>query len=110
MVFADQTTDAGTLGIPAEARGVFAVGAHGANDKVQAYSAEGPPAFADLAPGPQLYERDQLQVVPAGQTAAFGTSLAASYTAGWAASVSSDGFQRERMMWFLQARQGKVGQ
>lgn len=107
VVFADFYTDAGTLGVPAEARGIWTVGAVEERGKKRPYSAEGPPAFSGLRMGPVLYAPDALQLGEAGHGGAFGTSVAASLTAGWVAAVGSETFQRERMLLWLGSVRGK---
>jgi len=107
IVFAEAATDAGTLGIPAEARGMVVVGAIDEKGRKELFSAEGPPAFAALGAGPTLYAPDRLQLAPKGQGITFGSTNSASLAAGWLAAAFTDAFQRERVLFWLNAARGK---
>src|SRR5205823_1436308 len=75
-VFADFATGMGTVGMPADARALVAVGAAGFDSRPEPYSAKGPPAHLDYFTCPQAlaYDRLDLGVDPPG--VAFGTSVA----------------------------------
>jgi len=90
-VFLDFPTDAGSIGVPADAREVIAVGAADLSGKAQPYSAKGPPANLGLLLKPDTLAYDRLRVAPEGVGRAYGTSLAAPFAAGMAATMLSAG-------------------
>jgi hypothetical protein len=104
-VFADYWTDAGTVGMPVDSRGVVSVGAADLDGRPQPYSATGAPAFVELACRPTLLAYDALQLDGG---AAFGTDVANAYAAGTAATLLSAGTPREPLRTWLLAQGGKV--
>ena len=105
VVFADFPTDAGTIGMPADARNVISVGAANFNNKPQSYSAFGSPAGMEMASRPWLYAYDELELAPGG---AFGTSVSAAFAAGTTAAMLTGKMPREQMLQILRSQQGKV--
>jgi hypothetical protein len=107
-VFADFPTDMGTVGMPADARALLAVGAAGFDDRPEPASAKGPPAHLDYFICPQVlaYDRLDLGVDPPG--VAFGTSLATPFAAGTAASLHSAGLTYPQLLRQLRLRPGTV--
>jgi hypothetical protein len=107
-VFADFATDQGSVGSPGDARSVITVGAADRQDKPRPYSAGGPLAFAELATKPTLLAYDGLQVGPEGTGGAFGTSVAAPFAAGTAATLMSAGMSRDNVLKLLKQQNGRV--
>jgi hypothetical protein len=104
-VFADFTTQSGTIGTPADSRGVISVGAADLDGKARADSAVGSLPFVELSQRPMVLAYDALQLE--GGTA-FGSSIANAYAAGTAAAMLSAGAPRERLRVWLQGQEGKV--
>jgi hypothetical protein len=107
-VFADFPTDVGSIGVPADAHQVIAVGAADLSGKVQPYSAKGPPANLELLRKPDVLAFDGLGVAPEGNPRAYGTSLATPFAAGLAATLRSAGASPQRILHLLQAQPGQV--
>ncbi len=109
VVLMDHYTEEGAMGVPADSRGVITVGAATHEAKSFAASALGPPAFLDLAGDqPDLWAFADLNVVPEGSASAYGTSLAAPFAAGWAATVLSACPSREQLLDTLHRLEGKL--
>ena len=109
VVLMDHYTDEGSMGVPADSRGVITVGAATYEAKSFAASAMGPPAFLDLAGDqPDLWAFGDLKLVPEGSRSAYGTSLAAPFAAGWAASLLSACPSREQLLDILHKETGKL--
>jgi hypothetical protein len=105
-VFLDYVTDRGTLGIPADARGVTTVGAADLKGRPEPSSAKGPPLNRDLLVKPDVLAFDVLRFGLEGGTAAYGTSQATPFAAGLAAAVLSAGTPRHRLEDCLRATPG----
>ena len=104
-VFADFATDAGTVGIPADSRGVISVGAAGLDGKPRPETAVGSMPFVELSQRPTLLAYDALQLDGG---AALGSSVATAYAAGTAATLLSAGVSREYVRAWLNSQNGKV--
>jgi hypothetical protein len=83
-VFLDYATDEGTLGMPADSRGVVTVGSADRRNKPLPYSATGPALNLELLTKPNVLISDDGRLGTEGAVA-YGTSLAAPYAAGLAA-------------------------
>jgi hypothetical protein len=105
VVFNDFWTDAGTVGMPADARGVISVGAADLDGKPRPESTTGSIPFVDLSHRPTLLAYDALQLN--GGTA-LGSSVANGYAAGTAAALLSAGLPREQLRAWLATQDGKV--
>jgi hypothetical protein len=105
-VFLDFATEVGNIGMPADARCVFAVAAANLDGKVQPYSAMGKPHNLELFPMPIL-AYDPLDLGP-DSGGAFGASLANSFAAGLAAALLSSGMTPEQLAAYLCRQEGKV--
>jgi hypothetical protein len=107
-VLGDFATSTGTIGMPADSRGVVTIGAAGFDNRPEPYSAKGPPANLEFFVCPQAlaYDRLQFGVEPPG--VAFGTSLATPFAAGLAASLRSAGVGRDEFLRLLCQRPGAV--
>jgi hypothetical protein len=104
-VFADFPTDAGSIGLPADARNVISVGAVNFKNQPEPYSAYGSPAQMDLARRPWLYAYDQLELAGGG---AFGTSVANAFAAGTTAAMLSAKLTRAQVVQILRDQEGQV--
>ena len=104
-VFADFATDAGSIGVPADARNVISVGAASFKNKPQEHSTFGSPAGMELAPRPWLYAYDELELASGG---AFGTSVANAFAAGTTAAMLSAKMPREQVLQALRKQEGQV--
>jgi hypothetical protein len=92
FVFLDYPTDEGTIGMPADARCVLAVGAADAKGIARASSSPGPAMNLQLLIKPNFLAPDALEVPGAeGASVHQGSPLAASFAAGLAASTLSTG-------------------
>jgi hypothetical protein len=105
VVFNDYWTDLGSVGSPADSRGVISVGAAGLDGKPRASSAVGGLAYVELARRPHVLAYDALQLD--GGTA-YGSSVANAFAAGTAVSLLSGGVPRESVQAWLQGQDGKV--
>ena len=105
FALADYSSPAGGVAVPADARGVFAVGAAGPDGKIRPYTATGAGSQAELAVKPDLLAPD---AVPTGgdESAARGSDLAAAYAAGWAATLQSAGLRPSNFRHLLQIPPG----
>jgi subtilisin family serine protease len=83
-VFLDYQTDEGSLGMPADSRGVITVGAADGKRQPQAYSAPGPPMNLELLVKPDILVAEDGRLGPEGAIA-FGANVATPYAAGLAA-------------------------
>jgi hypothetical protein len=108
VVLADHATERGTVGVPADARGVITVGAVDPAGRPYPSSAAGAPAFQELASKPDLLAYAGLEAAPEGKRSAYGTSLATSFAAGWAAAVLSSGQSLEQVREAIRRQSGKV--
>jgi hypothetical protein len=104
-VFADYSTEAGGIGLPADARNVISVGAANFKHQPQPYSALGSPAGMEMARRPWLYAYDELELAGGG---AFGSSVANAFAAGIAAAMLSGPLTREQVVQILRAQEGQV--
>lgn len=104
-VFGDFPTDAGSIGLPADARNVISVGAASLKDRPQPYSAFGSPAGMELARRPWLYAYDELELAGGG---AFGTSIANAFAAGTVAAMLSGKTSRDEVVRILRQQDGQV--
>lgn len=104
-VLADFATSAGAVGLPGDARSVITVGAADLNGRAQPYSASGAPPFLDLVVKPTVWTYDAMRQ---GQGSAWGTSLAASFATGAAATLMSSGLSREQVQELLRTQQGQL--
>ena len=107
-VLADFATDAGSVGLPGDARSIVTVGAADWSDRPQPYSAGGPLAFAELACKPTLLAYDALRLAPPGSGGAVGTSVATAFAAGTVATLVSAGMPPEAAQHYLQHLNGNV--
>ena len=105
VVFADFPKDAGSIGLPMDARNVVSVGAAGLNNKPQAYSAFGTPMGMELAPRPWLYAYDELELAGGG---AYGASIANAFAAGATAAMLSGRLTRDEIVQILRDQEGQV--
>jgi hypothetical protein len=101
-IFRDFSTDAGSVGIPADAHEVLAIGAARFDNRSEIASALGPPAGVDLLLAPRLFAYDRLANGDKGNGPAFGTSLSAAFAAGLTASVTGSRVEREALFRWLQ--------
>jgi hypothetical protein len=90
FALADFASENGGVSVPADGRSVVAVGAADRNGKRQPYSAAGAGPQTQLLTKPDLLASDALPS-PAGAPPLQGSSLSASWTAGWAARLLSNG-------------------
>ena len=104
-VFADFPTDAGSIGMPADARNVISVGAASLKNKPQPYSAFGSPGGVELARRPWLYAYDELGLADG---SAYGTSVANAFAAGTVAAMMSGKMSRPDLMQLLREQEGQV--
>jgi hypothetical protein len=88
-VFVDHPTDAGDIGMPADAHHALGVGAASPGGEQRAYSARGPVAGMELLVKPNLLAEDGLPL--AGPEPFFGTGPAASLAGGMAATAANAG-------------------
>jgi hypothetical protein len=86
----DYSSAAGGVAVPADARGVFAVGAAGPDGKVRPFAATGAGAQTELMAKPDLVAPDTLPG-SGDESAARGSDVAAAFAAGWAATLESAG-------------------
>ena len=90
VVLGDYDTDQGSMGNPADSKGVITIGAVDSQGRPMAAGALGPPAFQELAgTNPDIWAYADMRLLPDGQGSAHATDLAASYAAGWTACVMS---------------------
>ena len=104
-VFTDFPTDAGSIGIPVDARNVISVGAASFDHKPQPYSTFGSPMGMELAKRPWLYAYDELDLAGGG---AYGTSIANAFAAGTTAAMLSGKLTRTDVLQMLRAQEGQV--
>jgi hypothetical protein len=107
-VLADFATDQGSVGLPGDARSVITVGAADWRNRPQPYSAGGPLAFAELARKPTVLAYDALELAPPGAGGAFGTSIAACFAAGTAATWLSGGTPADAVFNYLSHQHGRM--
>jgi hypothetical protein len=93
----DFATDEGSLGMPADARGVFTIGAADRLKKAQSYSAPGPAMSLQLLPKPDILVVEDGRLGPEGAIA-YGTSLATPHAAGLAARALFNRSQPTRLV------------
>jgi hypothetical protein len=105
VVFADFATDAGTIGMPADSRGVISVGAAALDGKPRPDSVSGALPYVDLSQRPTVLAYDALALE--GGTA-FGTSVANAFAAGTAAALLSSGMSREQVQAWFARQDGKI--
>jgi hypothetical protein len=105
-VFADYAPLAGSVGMPADARAVLTVSAADLDGRAQPYSAAGPPHDLELLRKPDVLAYDT--AAPGGAEAAYGTSVAASFAAGLAATAVGAGAPRSAFLQTLEVLPGGV--
>jgi len=105
-VFLDFPTDAGSIGVPADAHAVLAIGAADISGKAEPYSGTGPPANLGLLQRPNALAFDRLRVTFGGGGRAYGTSLAAPFASGTAATMLSAGAPSEYVRQLLEGQAG----
>jgi hypothetical protein len=106
-VFMDFPTEVGAMAFPADSRAVLTVGAVGADGLARSYSTVGPPMNVELLAKPDLLSQDDLLLGPGATGTAFGSSQAAAFAAGLAASSYSSGSDRVYFLRALRERGGK---
>jgi hypothetical protein len=104
-VLADFWTDAGTIGVPADARTVISVGAADVDGTPRASSSRGAPPFMELAQRPTLWSHDALTLEAGG---VLGTDIATAYAAGTAAALLSTGLTREQLAEIVRRQHGQT--
>ena len=104
-VFADYSTAAGNIGIPADARNVISVGAADFKQKPQPASEFGTPAHMELAARPWLYAYDELELASGGVQ---GSTIANAFAAGTVAAMLTGNLPREQLLQMLRAQEGQV--
>ncbi len=104
-VFTDFATEAGSIGLPADARNVISVGSANFKNQPQSYSAFGSPAGMEIARRPWLYAYDELELAGGG---AFGTSVANAFAAGTVAAMLSGTLTRDELVQMLRQQEGQV--
>jgi hypothetical protein len=102
-VFLDYATDEGTLGMPADSRGLITVGSADRANHAQSYSATGPAMNLDLLVKPNLLVYDDGRLGTEGAVA-YGADLAAGYAAGLAVRSL---FHGQTVAQYWQAIQGR---
>lgn len=105
-LFADYATDQGNPGVPADAHAVISVGAVNASRQPQAYSSFGPALDQALRPRPDTFSFDELALGLEPAQAAAGTSVAAAFAAGTAASSLSAGLLPEHLLLAIRRQRG----
>lgn len=103
--FADFATDAGTLGIPGDSRGLVTITSMELPNRTTPYAVVGTPPFLELARQHLLFVPDH---VGEGTGPAFGASLATSFTSGLAASLMSTGLTPGQAQAILRQQQGSA--
>jgi hypothetical protein len=88
-VFLDYFTSVGGLGVPADAQGVFTVGAADAMGRLQPYTTGGPPLNRDLLVKPDVLVFDGLRLSLTGTAVIYGSNLVTPLAAGMTATVLS---------------------
>jgi hypothetical protein len=102
-VFADFATEQGTLGVPGDSRGLFAITAMALDGNTTPYAVIGAPAYLELAQRHLIFDYDAVGD-PTG--AAFGADRAAAFAAGTAAAILSAGESRSDVEAWLRRHQG----
>ncbi|HVK13155.1 MAG TPA: S8 family serine peptidase [Gemmataceae bacterium] len=92
-LLADFAVEQGGVAVPADARNVIAVGAADRLGRPLPYSASGAGPMTQLAAKPDVYAPVALPQIGDQEPAARGTSLAAAFAAGMAATLRSAGVQ-----------------
>jgi hypothetical protein len=105
-VFLDYATEEGSIGMPGDAHRVLTVGAADLADKRRPESAGGPPMNVELLAKPNVLAYDEVGLAKAGT--AHGTSLAAGFAAGLAASTLSAGAPHGRFLEAVGVQPGQV--
>ena len=88
-VFLDYATDLGTLGVPADARGLVTVGAADRDGRPRPYSTSGPPLNRDLLVKPDVLAFEGFRLNLGGSVEIYGSDLATPFATGLSASVLS---------------------
>jgi hypothetical protein len=91
-IFLDFITQEGAITMPGDSRSLFTVGALGLQNRMQPFSAYGPPFNLALLVKPTLLSYDSLEVSLLEPKGVPGTSIAASYAAGLAATSLGAGY------------------
>jgi hypothetical protein len=98
VVLIDFATDAGTVGVPGDARRVITVGAASAGGNRQPFSAGGPPYNLALLCKPEVLAYDE----------GLGTGQAASFAAGLAATSLTAGASHKKWLEAMGVRSGEL--
>ena len=106
-VWLDYVTNAGTMGVPSDARGLITVGAADNSGRPESFSSPGPPPYLELLLKPDLFTSDRLRVETGGGPAAYGSGLAAAFAAGQAAALLNSHVPLERADAFFHSQRGK---
>jgi subtilisin family serine protease len=90
--------------MPGDARNVFTIGAAALTGRPEPTSAPGPAMSLANLPKPSLFSYDGLDLAVEGPNALYGTSFAASFAAGLAATTLSGNVPTEavRQAWLMQ--------
>jgi hypothetical protein len=104
-VFADFATPSGTVGMPADSRGVISLGAADLDGKSRPETAVGSLPFVELTQRPMVLAFDGLALD--GGTA-FGSSVANAFAAGTAAALISAGAPQAQVRAWLQGQEGRA--
>ena len=106
-VWLDYVTNAGTMGVPSDARGLITVGAADNSGRPESFSSPGPPPYLELLLKPDLFTSDRLRVETGGGPAAYGSGLAAAFAAGQAAALLNSHVPIDRADAFFHSQRGK---
>jgi len=103
-VFLDYAADEGTIAMPGDAHNVFTIGAATTAGRAESSSAPGPAMSLGTLPKPSLLSYDGLELAVEGPKTLYGTSFAAAFAAGLAASTLSGDVPAEalRPVWLMQ--------
>lgn len=91
-IFLDFITQEGAITMPGDSRSLFTVGAVGLQNRMQPFSAYGPPFNLALLVKPTLLSYDSLEVSLLEPKGVPGTSIAAAYAGGLAATSLGAGY------------------
>jgi hypothetical protein len=88
-VFIDYASDEGSIAMPGDAHNVFTIGAATSAGRPEPFSAPGPAMSLGMLPKPSLLSYDGLELAAEGPKTVYGTSFAAAFAAGLAATTLS---------------------
>jgi hypothetical protein len=108
VVFLDYATDLGSLGVPADAQGVFTVGAANGAGRPLTDSCVGPPLGRGLLVKPDALAGEPALPIDAGGPRVQGADLAAPFAAGTSAAALSSGTPPARLERTLRGLRGQV--